>query len=36
MKKKEKKKLTLDEYIDIGKGDITVYIILLIIKKRYI
>ena len=26
MKNKEKKKLTLDEYIDIGKSDIIVYI----------
>lgn len=31
MKKKEKKKLTIDEYIDIGKGDITVYVIVTII-----
>ena len=31
MKKKGKKKLTIDEYIDIGKGDITVYIIVTII-----
>lgn len=31
MKKKEKKKLTIDEYINIGKGDITVYIIVTII-----
>lgn len=31
MKKNEKKKLTLDEYIDIGKGDITVYVIVNII-----
>ena len=26
MKNKEKKKLTLDEYIDIGKSDIIVYV----------
>ena len=31
MKKKEKKKLTIDEYIDIGKGDITVYVAVTII-----
>lgn len=31
MKKKEKKKLTLDEYIEIGKGDIIVYVIVTII-----
>ncbi len=31
MKKKEKKKLTIDEYIDIGKGDITVYVFVTII-----
>ena len=31
MKKKEKKKLTIDEYIDIGKGDIIVYIIVTVI-----
>lgn len=31
MKKKEKKKLTIDEYIDIGKGDISVYVIITII-----
>lgn len=31
MKKKEKKKLTIDEYIDIGKGDITVYAFVTII-----
>ena len=31
MKKKEKKKLTIDEYIEIGKGDISVYIIVTII-----
>ena len=31
MKKKEKKKLTIDEYIDISKGDITVYVIVTII-----
>ena len=31
MKKKEKKKLTIDEYIDIGKDDITVYVIVTII-----
>jgi len=31
MKKKEKKKLTIDEYIDIGKGDITVYVVVTII-----
>ena len=30
-KKKEKKKLTLDEYIEIGKGDIIVYVIVTII-----
>ena len=31
MKKKEKKKLNIDEYIDIGKGDIFVYMIVTII-----
>lgn len=31
MKKKEKKKLTIDDYIDIGKGDITVYVAVTII-----
>ena len=31
MKKKEKKKLTIDEYIEIGKCDISVYIIVTII-----
>jgi len=31
MSKREKKKLTIDEYIDIGKGDITLYIIVTII-----
>lgn len=31
MAKREKKKLTIDEYIEIGKGDITVYIIVTII-----
>ena len=31
MKKKEKKKLTIDEYIDISKGDISVYVIVTII-----
>lgn len=31
MKKKEKKKLTIDEYIDIGKSDITLYVIITII-----
>lgn len=31
MKKKEKKKLTIDEYIEIGKGDISVYIIVTIV-----
>lgn len=31
MAKREKKKLTIDEYIEIGKGDITVYIIVSII-----
>ena len=31
MKKNEKKKLTLDEYIEIGKGDIIVYVIVTII-----
>lgn len=31
MRKKEKKKLTIDDYIDIGKGDITVYVAVTII-----
>ncbi len=31
MKKREKKKLTIDEYIDIGKNDITLYVIITII-----
>lgn len=31
MKKKEKKKLTIDEYMNIGKGDIFVYIIATVI-----
>jgi len=31
MKKKEKKKLTIDEYIDIAKGDISVYVIVMVI-----
>lgn len=31
MSKREKKKLTIDEYIDIGKGDITVYVVVTII-----
>ncbi len=31
MKKKEKKKLTIDEYINIGKGNIITYIIVTII-----
>ena len=31
MKKREKKKLTIDEYIDIGKGDITLYVTIAII-----
>lgn len=31
MKKKEKQQLTIDEYIDIGKGDITLYVIIAII-----
>ena len=31
MAKREKKKLTIDEYIEIGKGDVTVYIIVTII-----
>lgn len=31
MKKREKKKLTIDEYIDIGKSDITLYVFITII-----
>ena len=31
MKKKEKQQLTIDEYIDIGKGDITLYVTIAII-----
>ena len=31
MSKREKKKLTIDEYIDIGKGDITIYVTVTII-----
>ena len=31
MKKKEKQQLTIDEYIDIGRGDITLYVTIAII-----
>ena len=31
MKKKEKKKLTIDEYIDIAKWDIVIYVIVSVI-----